>query len=260
MVNRVIAKLSQRWMSLVPEVAVKRERRAPVVSFTFDDFPRTSWTIGGRVLEDAGYRGTYFVSATFSPQRLCEGTPFGMLEGTTYYEIEDLVELHDHGHEMGCHTFDHFRVPDQTTSEIESAIANNAEFVRNALRIDLSLRSFAYPQGAVSPRTRQILSRHFASCRGTRYGVNAGWIDLALLQAIVVGDRFDPKIDLPPLIEQAKRRNGWLIFCAHDIQEKPSRWGCTPDVFEEIVRQVRRAGIEVSTIDQITSSESHRSC
>lgn len=251
MLNRIAKKIDQYWMAHFPERAHKLERLEPVVSFTFDDFPRTAWTIGGRILEDAGFRATYFVSAAFSPERMHVEMPFGMLEGTNFYEMEDLCELREHDHEIGSHGFRHVRVPSQTRFDVEQSVIKNAEFLRNAIGSDLSLRSFAYPQGAVSPRTRKLLSQHFSSCRGTRRGINSGLIDLALLQAVVVDNQFDPKCELPALIEQVKRGKGWLIFCAHDIQEKPSRWGCTPDVFEEIVRQVRLARIEVAKIEQI---------
>ena len=35
----------------------------PIVSFTFDDFPRTAYSVGGAILEKFGARGTYYVAA-----------------------------------------------------------------------------------------------------------------------------------------------------------------------------------------------------
>ena len=180
-----------------------------------------------------------------------DGVPFGIIEGTDYYEMEDLVQLHERGHELGSHSFDHLRVPSQAKADIESSIVNNARFIREAIGEELPLHSFAYPQGAVSVRTRRIVSRHFSSCRGTSPGINSGRIDLACLRAFCIDNRFDPRRDLSPMIDEAKRRNGWLIFCMHDMARQPSRWGCTPAVFEEIVRQVRVAGLEVATIEKV---------
>ena len=253
MLGRVARKLGSQWIAWVPESPCRIERSSPIVSFTFDDFPRTAWTVGGRILEDAGFRGTYFVSAAFSPPRMRDQVPFGILEGTDYYEMDDLVELHERGHELGSHSFDHLRVPSQAKADIESAIVHNARFIREAIGEELPLHSFAYPQGAVSVRTRRIVSRHFSSCRGTSPGVNSGRIDLACLRANCIDDRFDPRRDLSPMFDEAQRRNGWLIFCVHDVARPPSRWGCTPAVFEEIVRQVRVAGLEVATIEQVVA-------
>lgn len=251
MLGRVARKLGSLWIARVPESPCRLERSSPIVSFTFDDFPRTAWTVGGRILEDAGFRGTYFVSAAFSPSRMRDEVPFGILQGTDYYEMEDLVQLHERGHELGSHSFSHLRLPSQAKADIESSIAENARFIREAIGEELPLPSFAYPQGAVSVMTRRIVSRHFASCRGTSPGINSGRIDLACLRAICIDVRFDPRRRLPQMIEEAQRRNGWLIFCMHDMERRPSRWGCTPAVFEEIVRQIRLAGLEVATIEHV---------
>ena len=251
MFKRVAKKLGSQWIARVPERPHKLERSSPIASFTFDDFPRTAWTVGGRILEDAGFRATYFVSAAFSPPRMRDQVPFGILEGTEYYEMEDLVQLHQRGHELGSHSFDHLRVPSQAKADIESSIVHNLRFIREAIGEELTLNSFAYPQGAVSVRTRRIVSEYFTSCRGTSPGVNAGRIDLACLRAICIDDRFGPRRSIPRMIEEASQSNGWLIFCMHDIARQPSRWGCTPAVFEDIVRQVRVAGLEVATIDKV---------
>jgi peptidoglycan/xylan/chitin deacetylase (PgdA/CDA1 family) len=251
MLRRVARKLGSQWIARIPARPYRLNLHSPTVTFTFDDFPRTAWTLGGRILEDAGFRGTYFVSAAFSPQNMRDRMPFGVIEGTEYYEIEDLAQLHERGHELGSHSFEHLRLPSQMESDIESSIVDNARFIREAVGKQLPLHSFAYPQGAVSVRTRRIASKHFSSCRGTYPGINSGRIDLACLKALCIESRFDPRRSLQPMIEEANRRNGWLIFCMHDVALRPSRWGCTPAVFEEIVRQVRVAGLKVATIETV---------
>ena len=41
----------------------------PVVSFTFDDFPRSALTVGGRVLRAHGWAGTYFTAGVSGRRR-----------------------------------------------------------------------------------------------------------------------------------------------------------------------------------------------
>src|SRR2546429_5422660 len=36
--------------------------RGPVVSFSFDDFPRTAYTVGGAILKRLEVRGTYYAA------------------------------------------------------------------------------------------------------------------------------------------------------------------------------------------------------
>ncbi len=65
--------------------------RGPIVSFTFDDFPRSAYTVGGAILEKFGARGTYYV------------TP-GLMNATTelgdLFREEDIYSLLDKGHEL----------------------------------------------------------------------------------------------------------------------------------------------------------------
>jgi hypothetical protein len=36
-------------------------------------------------------------------------------------------------------------------------------------------------------------------------------------------------------IDEARDRNGWVIFYTHDVSEDPSEWGCTPAQLEAVV-------------------------
>ena len=156
------------------------------------------------------------------------------------------------GHELGSHSFDHLRVPSQAKADIESSIVDNARFIREAIGEQLPLHSFAYPQGAVKREDPQDRLRGtIPAAVGPAPASTPGQIDLACLRALCIDDQYDPRRDLSPMIEEVKRRNGWLIFCMHDMARQPSRWGCTPAVFEEIVRQVRVAGLEVATIEEV---------
>ncbi|MGZ6012840.1 MAG: hypothetical protein ACXWK0_13450, partial [Caulobacteraceae bacterium] len=49
----------------------------PVVSFTFDDFPRSALTEGGGVLRERGWAGTYYAAGGFCGRRV---------EGLDYYD------------------------------------------------------------------------------------------------------------------------------------------------------------------------------
>lgn len=70
----------------------------PVVSFTFDDFPRSACSEGGAILERFGARGTYYVAAGLRNT----STELGDL-----FAEEDIRSLLKRGHEIGSHTFRH---------------------------------------------------------------------------------------------------------------------------------------------------------
>jgi len=72
---------------------------SPVISFTFDDFPRSALLNAGAILRERGLAGTYYAS-------------FGLMgRKTTTGEIftrDDLGELVQQGPEVTSHTFDHW--------------------------------------------------------------------------------------------------------------------------------------------------------
>ncbi len=91
---------------------------------------------------------------------------------------------------------------------------------------------FSYPFGDVSPMTRGAVQARFASCRGINPGVNRGTVDLGLLKAVSIYDRVYDSVRMERYLEEARRRNGWLIFYTHDVQDSPSHHGTSPKLFE----------------------------
>ena len=91
-------RLARSWRS----EALPSHLASPLVSFSFDDFPRTALTNGGRILAKYGCVGTFYVSGAFE----------GRTEnGIAYFDRDDLRCVAREGHEIGCHTFGHLRLP-----------------------------------------------------------------------------------------------------------------------------------------------------
>src|SRR5476651_571111 len=93
----------------------------PIASITFDDFPKSAWTVGGRVLADYGARGTYYTAGGF-----CGRT----VEQTIFYDESDLTALAAAGHEIGCHGFGHQPTPTLSAQALADDTARNAEFLK----------------------------------------------------------------------------------------------------------------------------------
>ena len=244
MLSRLLSAAQNRATNLWPAKLSLGRLRSPVATITFDDFPRTAWTAGGRILESYNVRGTYFVSAAFSPDRLRKGPAYGITPGVSYYELDDLTAAHESGHEIGCHSFDHIRAPELTNAALEESVARNADFVRKRLG-DVIMTSFAFPQGAANIRVKRLLGKHFAVCRGGWPGINKGIFDLSLLKAISLDAGFQQKFRLTDIIRKAKATNAWIVFLTHDIGDRPSTWGCTPQLFNSVVSELLENGIEI---------------
>src|ERR1700760_1259381 len=89
-------RVSHRLAMHVPVERFRLRNATPMVSFTFDDIPKSAATTGAKILEDHNARGTFYVS----------GSLVGAIEADwAAVDAPDIVALHRNGHEIGCHTF-----------------------------------------------------------------------------------------------------------------------------------------------------------
>src|SRR5215470_3595471 len=93
------------------------ELQAPLISFTFDDFPRSSLLAGGAILNRYGLEGTYYTALGL----LGTEGPSGRL-----FVVDDLKALLSQGHELGCHTFAHCHSWETDSVSFERAIVQNS--------------------------------------------------------------------------------------------------------------------------------------
>jgi peptidoglycan/xylan/chitin deacetylase (PgdA/CDA1 family) len=222
----------------LPVKLIRSRLDRPVASITFDDFPKSAWTAGGPILESHRAKATYYVTG-----RLCGRFE----EGQAYYSAEDLTAIRDDGHEIGCHTYSHDYGSGVASPALYADVARNQAFVREILG-DYPLSSFAYPYGDVSPRTKILFSQRFPTSRGIRRGVNAGLIDLAQLKAVGLENQAWSPAVIERAVEAAVRRKGWIIFFTHDVSDRPSRFGATPEMLDHALTCVRAAGIDILPI------------
>jgi hypothetical protein len=72
-----------------------------------------------------------------------------------------------------------------------------------------------------------------------------GRADLNYLSAYFLEKSRDNPEAITAMIEWNRQVKGWLIFATHDVDATPTRWGCTPGLFEEIVRCSVASGARV---------------
>jgi len=223
------------------------ETPVPLISFTFDDFPRSAFLEAGSILTRYGVRGTYYASLGLMGKQSTMGPMF---------EAGDLEELLNLGHELGCHTFAHCHSWNTPADTYERAIVENQKALTQVLP-GTTFETFAYPFSAPHLAVKRVAGRHFACCRGgglraRRYFPHAGGqtfnsrvTDLNLLCAVFLEKSRDNPEALKRLIDQNARARGWLIFATHDVRDAPSRFGCTPGFFEQVVQWSLESGARV---------------
>jgi len=211
----------------------------PLISFTFDDFPKSAITNGAKTLENEGWRGTYYTSAGLAETENHHGK---------HFNAQDLRDLEARGHEIAGHTHSHIDLTGLSVSEALAETHANYDALKS-MGVQGEIKNFAYPYGEASGRMKKALSEKFTSMRGIQDGAHYGSADLNELksQAIDTKPNFDKALNI---INGFNARPGWLVLFTHDITENPSEWGCTPDKFLQIVSAVKASGADVLTVSE----------
>jgi peptidoglycan/xylan/chitin deacetylase (PgdA/CDA1 family) len=214
----------------------------PIVSFTFDDFPRSALTIGGRLLTEMKFHGTYYAAMGLMGRKTILGAMF---------ERSDLQMLLADGHELGCHTFDHLSCFRVAITELQTACQKNCQLATDLLG-GYRLRNFSFPFGEISALAKSRLKSSYDTCRSNKSGINHDPVDLAFLLANPLYS-CRPSVQVKQVINEGVCQKAWVVLYTHDVDRNPSPYGCTPDYFREILAFVVDSGAEVLTIAEAAS-------
>src|SRR5580658_953356 len=147
--------------------------RGPIISFTFDDFPRTALTVGGPILKAYGSRATYYAAV-------------GLMNGESLlgdqFRREDLDILLRDGHELASHTFSHVSCRSISCSKFREQVDKGRRAIEE-LTGQKDFGNFAFPYGVVTLNAKRAVGQDVASSRGVWKGLNGPFVDLNLLRA-----------------------------------------------------------------------------
>lgn len=216
------------------------ESDVPVISFTFDDFPRSALWEGGDILKQFGLAGTYYASFGLMGKQAPTGDIF---------EPADLKALLKEGHEVGCHTFGHCHAGDTNADVFEKSIFEN-RLALTTLVPGATFQSLSYPISQPKAGTKMRVAKHFLCCRGGGQVINNGTADLNCLSAYFLEQSREDFDSIRAIIERARTARGWLIFATHDIAADPTRWGCTPKFFKDVVECSIDSGARILPVSQ----------
>ncbi len=225
-----------QWHAAMP---VQLRFETPMLSITFDDFPRSAAEEGARIVERHGARATYYACA-------------GLVERTgpcgRNFCAADIARLSAAGHEIGCHSFAHNDAARQDVFTSLQDLARN----RDALMAmgAPSPHAHAYPYGETTARLKDGLPPRFASARGILPALNNGRADLAQLRAFAMFGR-DWTARLHDALKRAAARNAWVIAFTHDVADTPSPWGTRGADLDALLNQARALGFTVSPVSAV---------
>lgn len=230
--------LKTQLLSLIGRHTVVRPARLAgraVASIAFDDFPKSAWTQGGPVLARHGARGTYYTAGSF-----CGRT----VDGTRFYDGDDLRALASAGHEIGCHGFGHQPVSTLSLKALAQDYQRNQDFLHPFLN-GAAPDSYAFPFGRASPATKRFFAPRFSSLRGTHSAVNSGAVDLAQLSVISLESRCWNQGPIQAALDQAVAMGGWIILYTHGVTASPGAYDSSPDMLDWALGRAVAAGLPV---------------
>ncbi|WP_051279656.1 polysaccharide deacetylase family protein [Hellea balneolensis] len=230
------AKIKRRITPFMARRVIKPQLERPIVSFSFDDCPKSVIENAIKPLERENWRATIYIA-----MGLCGiENHLGL-----HMDADDVTALYAGGHEIGDHTFDHIDAAQNSASIFMGDIDKNQSAL-NAIGLPPS-ETFAYPYGQVTTELKLKLASKFLGSRGIRSRESTDDVDLNQIRSnrLYAGQDFDT------LMEQIKRisdKPGWLPIFTHDIRDNPSPFGCTPQQMLHVIDAIKSSGAEVLTM------------
>ena len=231
-------RLRRRLMPLQARRVIKPRLEKPIVSFSFDDCPKSVIENALKPFEQEGWRATIYIA-----MGLCGITNHLGL----HMDEQDVKALHAEGHEIADHTFNHIDVTQHSTDAVLADINKNQASL-NALGLPKS-KTFAFPYGEVTAELKTALALQFKGLRGIRSREYHEDIDLNQIRS----NRIYAGADFKKIMAQISRisdKPGWLPIFTHDVRETPSSFGCTPEQMRRVIEAVKQSGAQVLTMAQ----------
>lgn len=253
-IRSVVGDMRRKVISTAYQRPVGLGSHGPIVSFTFDDFPRSALTIGGDILKSFGARGTYYAA-------------IGLMNSITQlgeqFRQSDLDFLLNEGHELGHHTLGHISSRSMSAQSFKHEVSRGRTIIEKLTGQSTS-GNFAYPFGDVTLAAKRLVGADVVSARGIWPGINGPLIDLNLLRANCLYGDILSFAKVRDLIIENERCRGWLIFYSHDVASVPSRYGCTPELLGIAVSLALQRGARVlpvaEVIAELMPTQIARSC
>ena len=232
-VERWIASLSSR--SIIPV-----ESECGVVSFSFDDVPKSACYEGRNIIEKYDCHATWYVSGGLTDR---------IDQGHQCHSFSDVLDLFVKGHHVGCHTFSHRACDSLNEKELVFELEKNSDFL-NQIGLLKSEIHFSFPFGAHNAFSKKITARYFKSSRITGGGFHVNHADLNALKAERLYQGVMSMERLNILMKEVAEKKAWLILYTHDVSPTPSEWGCTENLLDYAMQAALTSGCRILPVDQ----------
>lgn len=182
----------------------------PLLCLTFDDGYKTDYTFVYPEMVSRGMRGTTYVVGYYTDYI------------SKYMTSAELLDLHQNGWDIQCHTFDHPYLSTLTPSLVHKQMRDNDNKFK-AIGLPLA-EHHAFPYGAYNHDTRKVISNYRKSQRATAGTVpsvqSLDEIDLTKIGAQIADIETVAKYnEIKVLLDQAIEENKVLVLYWHEMTE-----------------------------------------
>jgi peptidoglycan/xylan/chitin deacetylase (PgdA/CDA1 family) len=204
-----------------------------LVSLTFDDGWTSHATEALPRLQQAGMRGTFYITT-------------GFLDTPAYLTTAQLTGLHAAGQDLGAHTIDHPHLTQLASAQVDAQLQVPRATLQSLYGVPAS--SFASPYGEYDAATLQKIRGVYGSHRTVNSGFNTK-LDTDVYQLRVQNiTSSTTSADVAAWVAAAQAQGSWLILVFHDLTPTPSTWDSTPASFSAYLDTIRSSGIAVVTV------------
>lgn len=237
------ARVCRRLTVKLAKKPLKVQKNRAIVSFSFDDCPKSGLENGVALLDKSGWKSTIYVACgLFNIEN-----HLGKMMGS-----EDTKALYAAGHEIGEHTFSHRDARSMNIENFKLDIARNQDQLAE-LGLPPS-ETFAYPYGETYPALKKAMQEQFKGSRGINKKIHTANVDLNQIGSLPL---YTNTIEnCVGAVTELVKDGGWLTFFTHDVRDNPSSYGCRPQDMHRIIDAVKASGAEVLSIrDAISALE-----
>lgn len=170
------AELGDSALTKLPTVHVAQFAgdRAAAIAYTFDDNLRDQYTVAVPMLNEAGFKGTFFVIAGKTAENPEEGMAkdrnLNLRKRWGGISWPELKEMTGQGHEIASHTWSHRGMRSLTADEVEAELARAGEAIQ--ARVGVQPLTMAFPFNQSTPEVQRAALKHHVAYRSFQTGLS----------------------------------------------------------------------------------------
>ncbi|OAM89032.1 polysaccharide deacetylase family protein [Termitidicoccus mucosus] len=202
--------------------------RAAAISYTFDDGLRDQYTLAVPMLNEAGFKGTFFVipghvapSIEEAERKQDAKRAWG---GITWPELREMA---GQGHEIASHTWSHRALPKLAPEEVDAELAKAFDAIKT--RIGRPPLTLAFPFNQSTPETKAAVLKYHVASRDYQTGVGGGKTTVEWLENWT---------------DKQVRDRAWGIIMAHGIGRGYAAF-TDPEILRDHFRHVKGRAHEI---------------